>query len=188
VDSKTGTPAVFLDRDGVLIENRENYVRTWEEVEIFEQAVEACRRLIAAGFTLVVITNQAVVGRGHLPKEYVLELNQRILDRFGQLGAPIPLSYICTHRPDEGCECRKPRPGNILKAAREHHLDLSRSFFVGDAMTDLEAAEAAGVEGILVRTGRGRTQEMLVLESGSKSWIVLDDLRSAAEAILSRSG
>lgn len=180
--------AVFLDRDGVLIENRPDYVRNWEDVEIFDQAVEACRLLTSAGFALIVITNQAVVGRGHLPKEHVLELNQRIMDRFGQFGAPITGSYICTHGPDDGCDCRKPRPGNILTAAREHGIDLSRSFFVGDAGTDMEAAEAAGVEGILVRTGRGKSQEQLLIASGSKNCLVYDDLKSAARAILDRAG
>ncbi len=176
--------AVFLDRDGVLIEDRETYVRRWEDVEILSNSVAGCRKLVEAGFALVVVTNQAVVGRGHLSLEEAQEINQRILARFSSLGAEIRAAYICPHRPEDLCECRKPKPGMLLAAADDHQLDLEASFLIGDAVRDLQAAEAAGVAGILVRTGKGRDQEALLTESGIKPWGVFQDLGSAAEAIL----
>jgi D-glycero-D-manno-heptose 1,7-bisphosphate phosphatase len=177
-------PVVFVDRDGVLIENRPAYVRCWEDVEIFPRAVEACRILTEAGLALVVVTNQALVGRGLLPYDEVAALNDRILDSFASAGALILGRYICPHHPDKDCSCRKPKPGMLLQAAKEHGIDLSRSFLVGDAVTDLQAAEAAGVTGILVRTGRGVDEEPKVAQIFDSRWAVEDDLLAAASFIL----
>jgi len=179
---------VFLDRDGVLIENRQEYVRCWADVAIFPQAVEACHLLSEAGFAIVVVTNQAVVGRGILTYETVRDLNERIIDAFRSAGANILASYICHHHPDEQCDCRKPRPGMLLQAAREHDIDLTKAFLVGDALTDIQAAEAGGVKGILVRTGRGISQEPLVTHTYGSRFVVCDDLLAAATLILASIG
>jgi D-glycero-D-manno-heptose 1,7-bisphosphate phosphatase len=176
--------AVFLDRDGVLIEDRESYVRSWSDVSIFPEAVEGCHRLAAAGFFLVVVTNQAVVGRGLLTIETVREINQRILDVYYDRGAPIHGAYICPHHPDDGCECRKPKPGMLRAAAMEHKLNLASSFLIGDAVRDLEAARAAGVNGVLVRTGKGAAEELRLGRAGLTPWGIFDDLGKAADGIL----
>jgi D-glycero-D-manno-heptose 1,7-bisphosphate phosphatase len=151
---------VFLDRDGVLIENVPSYVRTWEQVEIFPRAVEAVALLAREGVPMVVVTNQSSVGRGILSLDHVAGLNRRILEEIERLaGAKFLAAYLCPHAPDEGCECRKPKPGMLLKAAAEHGLDLSRAVLVGDGLTDIHAAASAGVCGVLVRTGRGLKEE-----------------------------
>jgi D-glycero-D-manno-heptose 1,7-bisphosphate phosphatase len=175
---------VFFDRDGVLIENRPGYVRDWADVQFFEAAFEACRRLSETEFVTVEVTNQAAVGRGLLTLEHVQSLNQMILERFALEGAPFAAAYICPHHPDAGCTCRKPLPGMLLQAGNELDLDLSRSFLVGDALTDLEAADAAHVKGILVRTGRGIEQESRMSQVDMDRWPVVDDIAEAVKLIL----
>ncbi len=174
---------MFLDRDGVLIENREDYVRRWEEVELFPRAVEGCRLLSAAGYLLVVVSNQACVGRGILGLETVEALNARIMDALRAQGADILQAYLCPHHPDDQCECRKPRPGMVLRGAREHNIDLAASWMVGDNITDIGAAVAAGVKPVLVRTGRGAEQEPAVTAAYGKECQVFDDLLDAARHI-----
>lgn len=180
--------AVFLDRDGVLIENRDGYVKSWAEVEVLEQAVEACKLLSEAGYPIVVVTNQQVVGKGILTLEETEILNEEILNVFRSKGANIVGSYLCHHLAEEGCNCRKPRPGMLLQASIEHGIDLARSCMVGDALTDIQAADAAGVTGILVRTGRGVRQEPLVTEAFGSRCAVFDDMLAAASYILVSSG
>jgi D-glycero-D-manno-heptose 1,7-bisphosphate phosphatase len=171
-----------LDRDGVLIENRDDYVRSWSDVEILSGAVEACARVNALGLPLVLITNQAVIGRGILAAEEVIALNQRILSVFADNGAPFLDAYICPHHPNDGCDCRKPKPGMILRAAKEHSLDLGRSVVIGDNLTDLGAADAAGVRGVLVRTGLGADFEQ-ALAGRTAPLEVYDDLAQAIDAL-----
>ena len=176
--------AVFLDRDGVLIENRAEYVREWAHVEIFEEAAAACRRLSEAGYLLLMVTNQSAIGRGILTYNEVKAINDRVIGEFALRGADIEAAYICPHAPDEACDCRKPLPGMLLQGAREHRVDLSKSFMIGDAGTDMEAADAAGAVGIMVRTGRGRTQEAKLSAENRLVWEVVEDLQAATDMIL----
>jgi D-glycero-D-manno-heptose 1,7-bisphosphate phosphatase len=169
---------VFLDRDGVLIENVPTYVREWDEVKVFPKAVEACRILTELGIPLVVVTNQAGVGRKILSLEHVETMNARILSEIEKGGGRFTAAYICPHHPDDGCDCRKPLPGMLLRAAAEHSLDLTNAAMVGDGVTDLLAASAAGVYGVLVRTGRGAEQEMEMRQAGLDR-PVFDDLGEA---------
>ena len=151
-------PAIFVDRDGVLIENRKEYIRRPCHIHVFQQAIEAAKRITASPFALVVVSNQAAVGRGILSMQRVCALNRRIVRLYEREGVRIDGSYICPHKPDDNCDCRKPKPGMLLQAARELNLDLTKSYMVGDNMTDMGAANAAGVKGILVRTGLGSAQ------------------------------
>jgi D-glycero-D-manno-heptose 1,7-bisphosphate phosphatase len=177
--------AVFLDRDGVLIENRSDYVKSWEEVEFLEGALEAMRRLAAVDAPIVMITNQSAVGRGLLAHTDAIALNDRIIEVVTAHGGRIDRTYMCPHHPQENCDCRKPAPGMVLQAARELHLDLSQSFLVGDAITDMEAAHAVGAQGILVLTGRGRAQAE-GLQGQEKSFLILPDLAAAVATILAK--
>ncbi len=173
---------VFLDRDGVLIENVPTYIREWGEVQLFEQAAQACSILSKRGIPLIVVTNQSGIGRGILTHETAERLNRQILAEIEFIGAKFLDSYMCPHSPDDGCDCRKPRPGMLVRASRDHNLDLPRAIFVGDSATDLEAAEAAGVTGVLVRTGRGREQEQVLVSQGKKP-IVFRDLLAVVAAM-----
>lgn len=160
--------AVFLDRDGTLMRDV-NYCGDPAMVEIFDGVAEALAKLKGAGFKLIVITNQSGIGRG-----YFTEQDYRAVE--AKVGRQLPMldaTYFCPHRPDEDCACRKPKPQLVLDAQREHGLDLTRSFFVGDNALDAECGRKAGLKTILVRTG---------LEAPNESSVA--DLPQAAEWIL----
>lgn len=153
-------PAVFLDRDGVLVRDTAP-VSSLDKVEILPGVPRALHRLHDAGYRLVVITNQAIVARGKLSEPALLELQHEIGRRIIAGGGP-PLDgfYFCPHHPHADlpayridCDCRKPRPGLLLRAAAELHLDPSASFMVGDRMTDIEAGHRAGCRTLWVQTG-----------------------------------
>lgn len=148
-------PTIFLDRDGVIIENREAYVRTWDDVAFIPGALEALAQAAATPYAIVLVTNQAGIGKGVIPVEVSQGINDRIRQTVEQAGGRLDGIYVCPHTDQDDCECRKPRPGMLLQAARELDLDLSQSWMVGDALTDMEAGKAAGVRTLLVLTGRG---------------------------------
>jgi D-glycero-D-manno-heptose 1,7-bisphosphate phosphatase len=178
-------PAIFLDRDGVLIENRSSYIRDWSEVEIYSQAVDALTLPGLQGYRVVLITNQSGVGRGLISLETAHEINKRLIDlihgRHGRLDAV----YMCPHGPEEGCVCRKPKPGLLLRAAEEMSLDLQCSWMIGDAWSDVLAGQAAGVrQSILLRTGRGREQLKQSPPENVANHLIFDDLSQALRAIL----
>ena len=152
-------PAIFLDRDGVIIENRSGYVRSWDDVAIFGQALTALARINSSPYKIIVVTNQSAVGRGIISLEIVWEVNNHLVKIIEQTGGRINGIFICPHAPQDQCECRKPKPGLILQAAGSHNLDLSRSIMIGDTLSDIMAAQAAGVnQTALVRTGLGAEQ------------------------------
>lgn len=152
-------PAIFLDRDGVIIENRPSYVRTWSDVEIFPQALTALARLKNSPYKIILVTNQSGVGRGLIPLDIVEAINQRLLEVVRAAGGRIDGIFMCPHAPEDHCDCRKPRPGLILQATKQLSLDLSHSILIGDALSDLKAGFAAGIHRVvLVRTGRGIQQ------------------------------
>ncbi|HEX5167296.1 MAG TPA: D-glycero-beta-D-manno-heptose 1,7-bisphosphate 7-phosphatase [Thermomicrobiales bacterium] len=151
-----GRPAVFLDRDGVLNENRDQYVRSWEEFSFLPGTFAALRGLNTLDLPVVVITNQAGVGRGLIPEERIDEIHQRMAAEIARQGARIEQIYWCPHTTQDDCDCRKPKPGLLLRAAEQLGIDLAASVFVGDAETDVEAGKRAGCRTVLVLTGRGR--------------------------------
>lgn len=176
-------PAVFLDRDGVIIQNRTDYVKSWHEVSFLPGALEALRRLAGSRYVLALVTNQSAVGRGIISLEQAMDINRRVVAEIKARGGRVDASYLCPHSPEERCDCRKPTPGMLLRAEAELVLDLGRSYAVGDAATDIEAARAVGVRGILVLTGRGKEQIGL-FEPGSASCSVAADLGAAVDYIL----
>jgi D-glycero-D-manno-heptose 1,7-bisphosphate phosphatase len=152
---------VFLDRDGVI--NRDTgYVGRWENFEYLPRVVEALRALAAAGWRLVVVTNQSGIARGFYTEEDFLELSRRMTADLASRGVAIEAVYHCPHLPGatvaryaRDCDCRKPMPGLILRAGRELGIDLAASVFVGDKKSDMQAAAAAGVgRRIFVAAGR----------------------------------
>jgi histidinol-phosphate phosphatase family protein len=176
-------PAIFLDRDGVIIENCENYVRSWDDVCFIEPAIRALRQAAPLDVAVVVVTNQAVVGKGLLTLEEATRINERVVSEVRRRGGRIDAAYICPHAEQDDCDCRKPKPGMLLRAAREMGFDLAHSFMVGDAITDMQAAQAAGVQCALVRTGRGESQ--LARCNGERWFDVADDLLDAFAAFQS---
>lgn len=176
-------PAVFLDRDGVLNENRADYVRSLEQVVILPGVLTAMQRLAASPFAVVVVTNQSAVGRRLLTPETLAAINQSIICEVQQEGGRIDAVYACPHTPEDGCPCRKPLPGMLLQAARDLDIDLDRSYLVGDAVSDMQAAVAAGSRPVLVRTGRGVKQALGLAVHGLHHVPVAADLLEAVDWI-----
>lgn len=175
--------AVFLDRDGVVIRQWEGkYLDDPGNVELLPGAAEAIRRLREAGFLVVVVTNQAGIGHGHLTEETLGEIHARLQELLSREGTKLDGIYHCPHTPEDDCPCRKPAPGMLYRAAEELGIDLSRSYMVGDMTTDIEAGKRAGCFAILVRTGFGGSDG----RSDSEPDAVCDDLPSAADFILQR--
>lgn len=178
--------AVFLDRDGVINQNRVDHVKSWEEF-VFLPGVFAPLRLLAqTSHPIVVISNQAVIGRGLTSQASVEQINLQMSAEIAGRGGRVDGVYYCPHRPEDNCDCRKPRPGMLLRAAREMALDLSRSFLVGDAVSDIEAALAVGCSPIFVLTGRGQQQYPLLQQRGLDHIAVVRDLAAAVAIILEK--
>ncbi len=183
------TRAVFLDRDGTLLEEA-GYLDRLDRLVFFPYSIDAVRLLNRAGFAVVVITNQAGIARGIVREAFVGEAHRFIDRRLEAGGARVDAYYYCPHHPDavidslrQHCDCRKPQPGMFRRAAAEHGLDLARSFAIGDRWHDLQAGTAVGATGVLVRTGYGRTEEAAP-KPGVTPAAIADNLIEAAAWVL----
>ena len=150
------TGAIFLDRDGVINENRSDHVKSWDEFEFIPGTLESIRILTETGLPIFVVTNQAIVNRGIVSVEGLSEIHSQMSAAVDMAGGHITHVYHCPHDNHEECDCRKPKPGMLLNAARDYDIDLKQSFLVGDAWTDVAAGVAVGAHSILLMTGRGR--------------------------------
>ena len=182
-------PAVFLDRDGTLIEDI-GYLRVPGEVAFYPWTVDAVRALNRSGLPVIVITNQSGVARGILTEPMIEDVHRHISSQLEAGGARIDAYYYCPHHPEATvatyrtrCDCRKPGCGMIERAAADLGLDPARSFVVGDKWIDVGAAHAAGARGILVRTGYGADEETGPPPDGPADAIV-DNLVEAVSWIL----
>ncbi len=181
----TGTlqSAIFLDRDGVINRNRANHVKSWAEFEFLPGVLRAIESLSHLGWPLVVISNQAVIGRGLVSYHTVEEIHHRMVVIVERAGGRIDEVLYCPHRPEEMCICRKPNPGMLLRAAQELNLNLTSSFVVGDALTDIDAARSVGAQPVLVKTGRGDEQLARFGIQSFEGVYIAQDLRGAADWI-----
>jgi len=149
----------------------------------------AIRRLNQAGFAVIVVTNQSGVARGYFPESLVQQVNERMRSELSTAGARVDAVYYCPHGSADGCNCRKPKTGMLERAAREHHLDLTRSFVVGDRYFDMELAFRAGCKAIFVRTGYGLGEETWHAQDWQRQPdAIVDDLQQAADWILVNKG
>ena len=158
----TTRPAVFIDRDGTLTEEV-GYVNHPSRLRLLPRSAEAIRRLNRAGVAAVVVTNQAGIARGYFSASVLEAVNAELMAQVERAGARLDGLYVCPHHPTEGappyralCDCRKPKPGLLLRAAAELHLELSRSVIVGDKGSDLAVAPKVSARSVLVLTGYGR--------------------------------
>lgn len=177
-------PAVFLDRDGVLNENRADYVLTWEQVTFLPGVFEALRRLAASSYAVVVVTNQSAVGRGLLRVDTLDAIHRGLVEAIHAAGGRVDAVYACPHAPAAACTCRKPRPGLLLQAAADLNLDLRHSWLIGDAVSDLEAAAAVGSRPLLVLSGRGARQRQGLAGAGLAHVPALADLPAAVARVV----
>lgn len=177
------TPALFLDRDGVVIENQPAYVRDWADVDIFPQAIRALKRLAALPIPIILVTNQSVIGRGLISRSQGEAINRELKQHIENSGGRIDGIMMCPHAPEENCSCRKPQPGLLLEAAEIYGIDLKISHLIGDAVTDLQAGYAAGIPNLtLLRTGRGLKQALLASKEFRPPYSLFDDLEQAVSA------
>jgi D-glycero-D-manno-heptose 1,7-bisphosphate phosphatase len=155
-------PAIFLDRDGVINENRDHYVRCWADVTFIPQALIALQTIRHLPHKIIVVTNQSAVGRGIISLAEATAINQQIISAVQAQGGRIDGVFMCPHHPHDECQCRKPKPGLLLQAAQAYDLDLRHSIMVGDGLSDVVAGRLAGVQtAALVLTGRGKDQLQL---------------------------
>ncbi|PYR51134.1 MAG: D,D-heptose 1,7-bisphosphate phosphatase [Acidobacteria bacterium] len=191
----TKRPAVFLDRDGTIIEDV-GYLDTLDRVAFFPWTVDTIRALNRAGLAVVVVTNQSEIARGLFTDAFVEETHRYLTARLETGGARVDAYYYCPHHADgtvaeysRRCDCRKPAPGLIDRATNDLGLDPARSFVVGDRWLDVQLGRAVGARAILVRTGVGSVQETRP-PSGVTADAVVDNLAAAASWILNdlRSG
>lgn len=186
-------PAVFLDRDGT-ISHEVGYVNHLSRFELFPWTAEALRRLRAAGYLTVVVTNQSGVARGYSSEDLVREVHEKLQQELAAAGTRLDGIYYCPHHPSEGqppyrqeCDCRKPKPGMLYRAAQELAIDLSRSLLVSDKYEDVAMAQGLGLRGVLVLTGYGRGE----YEYRRHLWprppdVVAENLLEAVGSILDR--
>lgn len=178
-------PLIFLDRDGVIIENVDRYVRSWDDVVLLPSAISALARLTMAGYNIIVVTNQSAVGRGLLSLHDAQSINQRLAQEIALGGGRIDAFYLCPHAPEDNCECRKPQPGLLLRAAQERMIDLPTAILVGDALTDIQAGQRAGIHcNVLVQTGRGRVQSALPEAQALRPFLEYASLDAYVSALL----
>ena len=151
---------VFLDRDGVI--NRklpeDDYVKNWSEFEFLPGAIEALKHLTQNGYDTYVVTNQRGIARGMMSEPDLKAIHEKMKEELGKHEARINGIYYCPHGEDNGCDCRKPKPGMLFQAAREHNLNLTKAVFIGDDERDLQAGDAAGCKTILVEPGKDLLQ------------------------------
>jgi D-glycero-D-manno-heptose 1,7-bisphosphate phosphatase len=177
--------AVFLDRDGTLVVER-GYLAHADDLELLPGVPAALRSLKAAGFALIVVSNQSGVGRGLFPRSRVYEAMARLRLALRDHGVELDAIYFCPHRPDAGCACRKPGIELVQSAVANQRLELGASVMIGDKLLDVATGQRAGARGILVRTGYGRDEERRVAgeELPRPPSFVADDLAAAAAWVI----
>ncbi len=146
---------VLLDRDGVLNVDRSHSVRDRSEFELIDGAPQAVRTINDKGYHVIVVTNQACVGRGELATDELEVIHRILLQNVREAGGEIEDIYVCPHVDADECECRKPNPGLLYRAQEDYGFNLEKTFFVGDDDRDMQAAQNAGARPAIVRTGKG---------------------------------
>ncbi|MDF1577850.1 MAG: D-glycero-beta-D-manno-heptose 1,7-bisphosphate 7-phosphatase [Desulfurivibrionaceae bacterium] len=185
-------PAVFLDRDGTINEQM-GYVNHPSRFVLLPGSAAAIRMLNEHGIPVLVVTNQSGLARGYFPSELLDEVHAKMIEMLAAAGATVDGIYVCPHHPEASderyradCDCRKPKPGLFLRAAREHNIDLAASYVVGDRWSDLKAAAVCGATGILVLSGYGRGELDYIGPSQTfRPAHVAEDLLDAAAWIIS---
>ena len=176
--------AIFMDRDGT-VSAEIGYMYRSDMYKPFPWTGQAIRKINESGMKAVLITNQSGVERGYFPESMVHATHDVLRAELERWGAHLDAAYFCPHQPDTGCDCRKPKPGLIIRAAREMDIDIANSFMVGDRYLDIETGHSAGAKSVLVRSGDGADQLAEFRDFTDQPDFVADNLLHAVEAILS---
>jgi D-glycero-D-manno-heptose 1,7-bisphosphate phosphatase len=176
---------VFIDRDGVINRDSPEYIKSVGEFIFLPGSLEALCDLSARGYTIIVITNQSVIGRGMVTQEGLQAIFKTMTDAVEGCGGRIHDIFFCPHLPEDRCDCRKPLPGLIFQARDRYGIDLSRAVMIGDSAKDMRCAANAGVgRRILVRTGNGSKALDELLKANDPPDVVADDLYDAARQLI----
>ncbi|MDH3586067.1 MAG: D-glycero-beta-D-manno-heptose 1,7-bisphosphate 7-phosphatase [Gammaproteobacteria bacterium] len=178
-----GKGLIILDRDGVINHDSEAFIKNEDEWRPIPGSLEAIAALTKAGFTLAIASNQSGIARGLFDQAALDAMHAKMLGLVHEAGGHISRIVFCPHGPNEGCDCRKPRPGLLEQLAKHFDTSLAGVPVVGDALRDLEAAAAAGARPVLVRSGKGRKTEAALPERFA-GVAVYDDLAAAARALI----
>jgi len=154
------------------------------EIKLYPKVAEAIRMFNRAGLKVIIVTNQSAIGRGLLTKTKLKEIHDTLLKILYFKGARIDAIYYCPHHPSEDCMCRKPRPGLLLEASKDHNINLKRSYMIGDKLIDIEAGKRVGCKTILVKTGYGK-KEINKINNGNCPDFITNNLYEAAKTIIS---
>ncbi len=172
---------VFLDRDGVINYDSPDYIKEASQFEFIPRSPEAIALLNQYGFSIIVVTNQSMIGRNMADQTALDEIFEKMTTGVTKAGGEIKDIFFCPHTPEAGCWCRKPKPGMLLNAQKKYTLDLDRSCMVGDSVKDMECARAAGCgKAVLVKTGNGGVAARTLLEKGRPPDCIAFDLYDAA--------
>ncbi|MFV3329890.1 D-glycero-beta-D-manno-heptose 1,7-bisphosphate 7-phosphatase [Pseudomonas sp. NY15437] len=173
---------LILDRDGVINQDSDAYIKTLNEWIPIPGAIAAIARLSKAGWTVAVATNQSGIARGYYDLATLESMHTRLRELVAEQGGELGVVVYCPHGPDEGCDCRKPKPGMLRQIAQHYGVDLRGVWFVGDSRGDLDAALAVDCQPVLVKTGKGERTLTKPLPDGTR---VFDDLAAVADHLLS---
>lgn len=173
---------LILDRDGVINQDSDAYIKSLDEWIPIPSAISAIARLSKAGWTVAVATNQSGIARGYYDLATLDSMHQRLRELVAEQGGELGVVVYCPHGPDESCDCRKPKPGMLRRIAQHYGVELRGTWFVGDSRGDLDAALAVDCQPVLVKTGKGERTLTKPLPEGT---LVFDDLAAVADQLLS---
>ena len=176
---------VFLDRDGTINQDSADYIKGWSEFVFLPRSIQALHDLTAAGFIIIVITNQSAILRKLISPQQLENIHAKMKAAVESQGGKICDIFFCPHLPDDGCDCRKPAPGLIYQAQQKHDIDLSTAVMIGDSARDIECAHTAGCgRSILVKTGNIREAQQILAEKELHPDYVAQDLYDAARWLI----
>jgi D-glycero-D-manno-heptose 1,7-bisphosphate phosphatase len=180
---------IVLDRDGVINEDSDDYIKSPEEYIPIPGSLEAISKLNKAGYTVVVATNQSGLARGYFDQNTLDNMHQKLSSLLAASGGSIEKIYVCPHGPDDNCDCRKPKPGLLLQILADHDVKSSDVIAIGDSLRDLQAARAVNMVPVLVRTGKGASTEAGLKNNGQNAEQfadvnIFDNLSQAVDAVL----
>lgn len=176
---------VFLDRDGTINQDDAAYIKSWSEFTFLPRSIEALCDLTAAGFVIIVVTNQSALPRRLICPEELANIHSKMKAAVESQGGQISDIFFCPHLPGDGCNCRKPAPGLIYQAQKKHDIDLSTAVMIGDSARDIECAQKAGCgRTILVKTGNGKKAQRILDEEDLQPDYVARDLYDAARWLI----
>ena len=173
---------IILDRDGVINEDSDDYIKSPEEYIPIPGSLEAIARLNQAGYTVVVASNQSGIGRGYFDVNTLNAMHDKLKRLLAEVQGHVDGIFYCPHTPEDHCDCRKPAPGLYHQISQQFHVDLTGVPVIGDSLRDIESARAVGAQPVLVRTGKG--MRSLAAGKGLDGVPVYDDLASAVDAIV----